>query len=161
MQALKGYLIEEFQDRVNGYVACEFKFSHSVKIKLDKSSGVSLKIDVVKVGLRFVDRELNTLLNCSMVFENNVIPKNKEKSLVNISPKELNNKFAFAKREIVESIMSEYIEKRDEINTKIDELKSYAGNVSDIIKPCLKGETVKLTEENVEKSMIKKARFDM
>ena len=163
MQALKDYLIDEFRDKAKNYVACEFKFVHSTKLKPDKASGVSLKIDVLKIVLRFVDRDLNTLHNCSVVFENNVIPKNKEKSFVNISPKELNNRFAFAKSEIVKSIMDEYIEKRDELNTKIEELKTYLGNASDVIAPKLKGETIKIADEDksVNNAVKKVCKFDM
>ena len=159
MQALKEYLINEFRDKARGYVAVEFKFSHSTKIKPDKPSGVSLKIDVVKVSIRFVNRDMNTLHNCSVVFENNVIQKSKEKSFINISPKELNNKFAFAKNEIIKTIMDEYKEKRDEINVKINELSLFAGNATDVIRPKMKGETVKIADED---NVVKKAsRFDM
>ena len=161
MQALKEYLIYEYRDKARGYVAVEFKFAHSTKIKPDKSSGVSLKIDVVKVCLRFVDRDLNTLHNCSVVFENNVIAKNKEKSFVNISPKELNNKFAFAKSEIVKLIMQEYVEKRDEINVKINELSMFAGNATDVITPKMKGEVVKVVDEDAVNNTPKRAHFDM
>ena len=157
MQDFKDYLIEEFKDRAKGCVAVEFKYSHSTKIKTDKASGVSLQIDVIKIILRFVDKDMNTLLNNTITFENNVIPKNKEKSFINISPKELNNKFAFAKNEIVKSIMNEYIEKRDELNTKINEIKTYSGNDNDIIKPCMKGETIKTIDNNERKI----SKFDM
>ena len=157
MQDFKDYLIEEFKDRAKGCVAVEFKYSHSTKIKTDKASGVSLKIDVIKIILRFVDKDMNTLLNNTITFENNVIPKNKEKSFINISPKELNNRFAFAKNEIVKSIMNEYIEKRDELNTKINEIKTYSGNDNDIIKPCMKGETIKTIDNNERKI----SKFDM
>ena len=162
MQALKEYLINEFRDKARGYVAVEFKFMHYTKIKPDKPSGVNLKIDAVKVCLRFVDRDLNTLHNCSVVFENNVIPKSKEKSFVNISPKELNNKFAFAKSEIVKLIMQEYVEKRDEINVKINELSLFAGNASDVITPKMKGEVVKIAGDNIVKNATKKvSKFEM
>ena len=158
MQALKQYLIQEYRDKAKGFVACEFKFTHSIKIKPDKSSDVNLKIDVVKVSLKFYDRDMNILCNASVVFENNVISKSKEKSFINISAKELNNRFAFAKAEIVKLIMDEYIEKRDELNTKINQLRTYMGNESDIIKPCMKGETVKLADDNAVK---KSSMFDM
>ena len=162
MQALKDYLIDEFRDKARGYVAVEFKFTHSTKIKPDKSSSVNLKIDAVKICLKFVDRDMNTLHNCSVVFENNVIPKSKEKSFVNISAKELDNRFAFAKAEIVKLIMQEYVEKRDEINTKINELSLFAGNASDVITPKMKGEVVKIAGDNIVKNTPKKrARFDM
>ena len=161
MQALKDYLIDEFRDKAKNYVACEFKFVHSTKLKPDKSSSVNLKIDVVKIGLRFVDRDLNTLHNCSVVFENNVIPKSKERSFVNISPKELNNRFAFAKSEIVKSIMDEYKEKRDELNTKIEDLKTYLGNASDVIAPKMKGEIVKVVDDTANNTPKKISKFEM
>ena len=160
MQALKQYLIEEFRDRAKGYVACEFKFSHYMKIKPDRASGISLKVDVVKICLRFVDRDMNTLYNGSVVFENNVILKSKEKSFVNISPKELNNKFAFAKAEIIKNIMDEYKDKLTELNKKINELIMYSGNASDVIKPSMKGEVVKISEDD-NADMIAKKSFDM
>lgn len=162
MQALKDYLIEEFRDKAKNYVAVEFKFVHSTKLKPDKSSSVNLKIDVLKIGLRFVDRDMNTLLNNTITFENNVIPKSKERSFVNISPKELNNKFAFAKAEIVKTIMDEYKEKLTEINKKINELIMYSGNDSDVITPKMKGETVKIADDDAVKKVSKKnSRFDM
>ena len=161
MQALKEYLIDEFRDKAKSYVACEFKFAHYTKIKPDKASGVSLKIDVVKINMRFVDREMNTLHNCSVVFENNVIPKNKEKSFINIAPKELNNKFACAKSEIIKTIMDEYVEKRDEINVKINELSLFAGNTADIITPRMKGETVNVVDDAVNNTTKKVLKFDM
>ena len=161
MEAFKEYLIQEFRDRAKRFVAVEFKFNHSTKLKLDKASGVNLKIDVVKIVLKFYDRDMNVLLNDTITFENNVIPKSKEKSFINISPKDLNNKFAFAKSEIVKTIMNEYNEKRDELNTKISDLKKYLGNESDIIKPCLKGETVKIDDSNKKEILNKRVKFDM
>ena len=161
MQPLKQYLIDEYKDKARDYVAVEFKFSHSTKIKSDKSSGVILKIDVVKIVMKFVDRDMNTLHNCSVVFENNVIPKSKEKCFVNISPKELNNRFAFAKPEIIKTIMQEYVEKRDEINVKIEELKTYLGNASDVITPKMKGEVVKVVDDDADKIAKKFSNFDM
>ena len=162
MQSFKDYLIDEFRDKAKNYVAVEFKFAHYIKLKSDKSSGVNLKIDVVKIAMRFVDKDMNTLYNCSVVFENNVIPKNKEKNFVNISAKDLNNKFAFAKAEIIKIIMQEYIEKRDELNTKINSIKTYSGNTSDIITPRMKGEVVNVVDAPRKKNDLnKRTRFDM
>ena len=161
MEAFKEYLIQEFRDKVTNYVACEFKYSHSNKLKLNKASGVNLKIDVVKIVLKLYDRDMNVLLNDTITFENNVIPKSKEKSFINISPKELNNKFAFAKNEIIKIIMNEYNEKRDELNTKISDLKKYLGNESDIITPKMKGETVKIDDSNKNDILNKRVKFDM
>ena len=157
MEALKTYLVDEFKNRAKGYVAVEFKFSHNVNVRIDKKSKTPLKIDVIKVSLRFVDKAMNTLLSSNIVFENNAIPKNKEKQFINISPKELNNKFCFAKHEIIRTIMNEYISKRDELKAKIDSLKSYAGNDNDIIDSKFKGQIVNIAD--ADKPM--KAKFDM
>ena len=157
MEALKTYLVDEFKNRAKGYVAVEFKFSHNVNIRIDKKSKTPLKIDIVKISLRFVDKAMNTLLSSNIVFENNAIPKNKEKQFINISPKELNNKFCFAKHEIIRTIMNEYISKRDELIAKIDSLKSYAGNDNDIIDSKFKGQIVNIAD--ADKPM--KAKFDM
>ena len=129
MEALKGYLVDEFKDRAKGYVAVEFKFSHNVNIRADKKSKTPLKIDIIKISLRFVDKDMNTLHSSNVVFENNAIPKSKEKQFINISPKELNNKFCFAKSEIIRDIMNEYNHKRKELNEKIDSLKKYGGGL--------------------------------
>ena len=164
MQGLEEYLIDEYKDRARGYVAVDFKYTHSTRIKLDKASGVSLKIDIVKVAMKFVDRGMNVLYHGSVVFENNAIPKGKEKGFVNISAKELNNKFAFAKGEVVRSIMREYIDKRNELEAKIEELEMYLGHDNDIIKPCMKGQVVKVVDsprENAIESASKRVRFDM
>ena len=157
MEALKAYLVDEFKNRAKGYVAVEFKFSHNVNVRIDKKSKIPLKIDVIKVSLRFVDKAMNTLLSSNIVFENNAIPKNKEKQFINISPKELNNKFCFAKHEIIRTIMNEYISKRDELIAKIDSLKSYSGNDNDIIDSKFKGQIVDIVDS--DKPM--KAKFDM
>ena len=158
MEALKSYLIDEFKDKAKGYAAVEFKFSHNVTMRNDKASKTSLKVDVVKVSLRFVDRDMNTLHTANVIFENNAIQKSKEKQFINISPKELSNKFCFAKGEIIRAIMNEYIIKRNEINEKIECLKSYAGNDNEVIDTRFKGEVVKIAE--TEKPT-KKAKFDM
>ena len=159
MDQLKQYLIDEFKDKAIGYAAVEFKFTHSVAMRNDKSSKTQLKVDIVKVSLRFVDRDMNTLHTANIVFENNAIPKNKEKQFVNISPKELSNKFCFAKSEIIRAIMNEYISKRDEINEKIESLKIYAGNDNEVIDSKFKGQVVNVVDN--EKPTKKKSKFDM
>ncbi len=159
-------MIEEYKTQAKQYAAVEFKFTHTTSIKSDKRSGCVLKNDIVKVGIRFVDKDMNTLYNGSVVFENNIIPKKKEKCLINISPKELNNRFAFAKREILETIMEEYCEKRDELNRKINSLQSYYGNDGEVIDTRVKGESVHVVDVNSnanegELLETKKVKFDM
>ncbi len=173
MLAFKEYLIEEYKTQAKQYAAVEFKFTHSTNVKTDKRSGCVLKNDIVKVAVRFVDKDMNTLFSGNIAFVNNVIEKKKEKCLINISPKELNNKFAFAKREILETIMNEYCEKRDELNRKINSLQSYYGNDGDIIDRRVKGESIRIVDVNSqtnesnngeclnESQLKKKVKFDM
>ncbi len=169
MLAFKEYLIEEYKTQAKQYAAVEFKFAHSTNVKTDKRSGCVLKNDIVKVGIRFVDKDMNTLFSGNIAFVNNVIEKKKEKCFINISPKELNNRFAFAKREILETIMNEYCEKRDELNRKINQLQLYCGNEGDIIDGRVKGESIRIVDVNSksnesndgELQKMKKVKFDM
>ena len=162
MEAFKAYLIDEYKDRAKGYVAVEFRFAHGVNVKKDKQSNTPLKIDIIKVSIRFVDKDMNTLFTTNISFENNVIPKNKQKMYINISPKELNNKFGFAKGEIINIIMNDYIDKRDELMTKINNLQTYSGGDNDIIKPQFKGEVVNVVDnDDVNDKPIKKVKFEM
>ena len=160
MESFKQYLIDEFKERAKGYVAVEFKFAHGVNVKKDKETSTPLKIDIIKVSIRFVDKDMNTLFTTSISFENNVIPKSKQKQFVNIAPKELNNKFGFAKSEIIRTIMTEYVLKRDELNDKINNLNSYEGNTNDVIKPEFKSEVVNVVDVD-DKGNVKKIKFDM
>lgn len=49
MNAFKDYLITEYKDKAQGFVATEFKFNHSTNIKLDKTTNKHLKIDIIKI----------------------------------------------------------------------------------------------------------------
>ena len=160
MEAFKQYLIDEFKERAKGYVAVEFRFTHGVNVKKDKETNTLLKIDIIKTLIRFVDKDMNTLFTTSISFENNTIPKSKHKQFVNISPKELNNKFGFAKNEIIRTIMTENVLKRDELNDKINNLQTYLGNNNDIIKPQFKGNVVNVVDDN-DRGNEKKIKFDM
>lgn len=99
MQDFKEYLIKEYN--VKGSKAIKLSFIHNQIVKKDIKSKIPRINDIITVKLKFVDENLNTILSPSIVFENNIIPKSKEKSLINISPKELNNKFNKAKPDIV------------------------------------------------------------
>lgn len=112
MNQFKEYLIQEYREKAKGFVAVEIKFSHSFNIKTEAKSGVVRKNDSIKVAMKFVDKELNVLYTASIVFENNLIPKRLHKSFINISPKELENKFNVAKKDICKEILKEYEEKR-------------------------------------------------
>ena len=108
MNSFKDYLVQEYREKAKGFVAVEMKFSHSFNIKSETKSGVVRKNDSIKVAMKFVDKDLNVLYNTSIVFENNMIPKRLHKSFVNISPKELENKFNVAKDDICKEILKEY-----------------------------------------------------
>ena len=160
MQGFKEYLIDEFKDRAKGFAAVEFRFGHNVNIKQDKLTKTPLKVDIIKVSIRFVDKDMCTLYTTSISFENNVIPKTKHKQFVNIAPKELENKFNYAKNEIIQTIMTEYIIKRDDLNDKINNLQTYSGNNNDIIKPLFKGDVVNVVDNQTNERKVK-FQFDM
>ena len=161
MESFKQYLIDEYKERAKGFVAVEFKFGHGVNVKKDKETNTLLKIDIIKVSIRFVDKDMLTLFTTSISFENNTVPKSKHKQFVNISPKELNNKFGFAKNEIIRTIMTEYVLKRDELTDKINNLQSYSGHENDIIKPQFKGEVVNVVDNDDNVKPNNKVKFDM
>ena len=97
MEAFKAYLIDEYKEKVKGFVATEFKFTHSSNVKVDKKSEVTLTLDIIKVALTFYDKDINKLLTSTLSFENNALTKTMAKKLVNISSKELENRFSAAK----------------------------------------------------------------
>ncbi len=160
MNAFKDYLITEYKDKAQGFVATEFKFTHSTNIKLDKTTNKHLKIDIIKVTLKLFDKDLNQLHTASISFENNVIPKNKAKQLINISPKELENKFGFAKHEICNEIYKELKEKLDEIQLKLDNLSQYSG-IKSIISNEFKGEIINVLDTQEEQKPKNTQKFEM
>ena len=149
MQAFRDYLITEYKEQAKGFVAVEFKFSHSVNLKADKATKTPLRVDIIKVNMKFVNKNLDVLHTASIQFENNVIPKAKAKQLVNIAPKELEVKFGFAKKEICKVIYDELNEKRSEINLRLNNLSNYIGS-SGIIPTEFKGEVIKVEDEQPE-----------
>ena len=169
MEAFKSYLIEEFKDKAKGYVAVEFKFNHSTNIKLDKPKpkGLSpdgrssklLSIDIIKVNVKFVDKEMHQLYSSIVTFENNSLTKANAKKLINISPKELENKFMLARNDICKSVLNDLVDKSNELNTKIDSLKSYIG-VDGIIPDQFKGEVIHVVDDADVKDK-NKQHFDM
>ena len=149
MQAFRDYLITEYKEQAKGFVAVEFKFSHSVNLKADKATKTPLRVDIIKVNMKFVNKNLDVLHTASIQFENNVIPKAKAKQLVNIAPKELEVKFGFAKKEICKVIYDELNEKRSEINLRLNNLSNYIGS-SGIIPNEFQGEVIKVEDEQPE-----------
>lgn len=170
MQAFRDYLISEYKEQAKGFVAVEFKFSHNVNLKADKASkkGTAssiarpIRVDIIKVNMKFVDRNLDVLHTASIQFENNVIPKTKAKQLVNIAPKELEVKFGFAKKEICKVIHDELNEKSNELKLRLNNLESYIGS-SGIIPTEFKGEAIKIeeTEQLIPFSLSKKIIYNI
>ena len=75
-----------------------------------------------------------------------------------ISPKELENKFNLANNEICREILKEYEEKKNELESKIKNLKNY-NNVSVGITPAeFRGESIQIVDSNEN---TKKICFDM
>ena len=157
MNNFKEYLIQEYREKAKGFAAVETKFSHSFTIKTEAKSGVVRKNDSIKVAMKFVDKELNVLYTASVVFENNLIPRRLHKSFVNISPKELENKFNAAKDDICREILKDYTEKKKELEDKIKSLKSYNNVSVGVIPAQFKGESINILDPNGAK----KEHFDM
>lgn len=164
MNDFKQYIISEYKDKITNYAACDFKFVHTTNIKTDKKSNKTIVINIIKTNFKFIDNECNTMLSDTLTFENNLLNKSCSKKLKHISDKELNNKFAFAKSEIINAIMNEYQNKANEIKQKIDSLIFYKSSVKGIIPNEFKGECIMFAGDSVAKedeSIIHKNRFDM
>ena len=159
MENFKNYLISEYKEKAKGFVAVDTKFSHSNCLKIDKKTKKTLKKDIIKVSIKFFNKDLKLLYTANLQFENNILPKSKAETLINISPKELENKFAFAKKEICEEIYKELKEKQDEIQLKIENLAQYIGKEG-IIPSEFKGETIKVVENTPEENKHKQV-FEM
>lgn len=146
MNQFKEYLLTEYQ--VKHPSAIKFSFSHNQTIeKTDKVPRIN---DTITVRIKFFDENANTILTTSIAFENNIIPKAKEKSLISISPKELNNRFGAAKQEICMIIKQEYMAKIDELNEKFNKLQQYCpSNINTIIPQKFEGESIALTNETI------------
>ena len=149
MIAFKDYVINEY--KVENCASTSFKFSHSLKPSIDKKTNKAMNTHTVNVEVKLFDKDLNLLHKDSLRFVNNVLNKKKAESLVNISPIELENRFNAARREIVCEIQKEYLEKRNDIENKINSLMMYE-NVgvkdNDIISSAYKGELVQMKDAN-------------
>ena len=154
MNQFKEYLLSEYQ--VKNPSAIKFSFSHNQTIK-------KTTIDnLITVRIKFFDENANTIQSNSITFENNIIPNAKEKSLINISSKELNNRFGAAKQEICSIIKQEYMAKIEELNEKLNKLQQYCPPIfgsacNTIIPQKFEGESITLTNETI----VGKKVFDM
>ena len=164
MNSFKDYVIEEFKEQAKDYVGTEFKFSHGISLKKDKKTQSILNIDVIKVGIKFYDKDMNLLTSKTLIFENNDMNKRVRKSLINISPDELINRFNGAKDEICQVIMNDLMSRGDEIGLKVKSLQRYHGSKGEVIPTEFKGESVNVREEEQEvkgKRKVGKKQFDM
>ena len=150
MEAFKQYIIDEFRSNAPGLAASEFKFSHSAKIKIDKKSSVSVVMNTIRVGVKLFDKDLNVLVSKSISFENNLLNKTSKKSLINIAPAELENRFNSALPEIAKVIMNDYIDDLEQAQTKIELLSRYIGPDVDLTPSEFKGERTQVIDINVE-----------
>ena len=71
--------------------------------------------------------------------------KSQAKKLINISYKELENKFMKAKQEICNNILNELIEKQKELKQKIEDINEYKG-IQGIIPDEFKSESINIIE---------------
>lgn len=142
MNEFKDYIINEYKHKINNYAAVNFKFTHTTNTRADKKSGKVLVNNIIKVIVKFIDNDCNTLLSDTLTFENNILNKSSAKKLHHISPKELNNKFGFAKNDILNNIVSMYQNKSKVMLDKIDTINVYRGGSNDIIPSEFKGENI-------------------
>jgi len=77
---------------------------------------------------------------------NDILTKAIAKKLINIAPKELENKFNAAKKSICKNIFDELKTKQLDIESKINELKKYVGEEG-IVPSQFKGELINPIEE--------------
>ena len=156
MLAFKNYVINEY--KIENIASVSFKFTHSLTTSIDKKTNEVMNKHTINVAIKLFDKDLNLLHSDSLKFVNNVLNKKKADSLVNISPKELENRFNEARREIVAEIQKEYLEKRKDIDEKINSLMTYE-NITvkdhDIIQSAYKGELVQKADGE------SKQKFDM
>ena len=149
MNAFEEYLLQEYRD---SNVACtNFKYSHSAKQKLDKKSKVQLINNTINVKIVCYDEKHNLLSSHSEKFVDGEIQRTKQKPLVNIAPAELNNRFGAAKQQIANRIMSDYLVHLQEINEKIDSLRSYI-HVDGVIPTVFVNEPIIASDNGVKKN---------
>ena len=125
MNAFEAYLLKEYQLPSN--VCCnKFSYSHSTKQKIDKDSKRPIINNVIGVKIESYDEKHNLISSHSEKFIDGHIHRTKQNKLINISPDELNNKFSFAKSQIVQVIFNDYSNKLKDIQSKIDEINAYS-----------------------------------
>ena len=159
MNGFIDYLVGNWE--VNGCVGIEKRFGHMKKIKIDKKSDTEIVQHILAVGLKFFDKDNNLLKSESVKFVNNTLNANdKKKKLINISGDELENKFMFAKNDILNVINGEYRDKINEINLKLSDLMSYYDKDSVVTNKEFKGERVEINKRTKKDIAIDKKIVD-
>ena len=149
----KDYLLNEF--KIDGVTSVLIKPTHSLNVKIDKQSKKMLNNHTISVSINLYDKDLHLLKKDIIKFVNNELTKKDADRLVNISPKELTNRFNFAKKDITKMIYNDLVEKMNAINDKINALNLYEDlkDKNDAIPSEFKGELIQLSKE--------KQKFDM
>ena len=132
MEDFISYLLKEYQlpnDVVCNKVVC----SHSTKNKIDTKSKIAISHNIITIKIESYDKEHQLLSSITEKFIDGQINRPKTKPLVNISPSELNNRFARAKSFICSQIQKSYNDKLKDINDSITDLKQYCGSGNSII----------------------------
>ena len=155
MNVFNDYLVSNWS--VDGAASIEKKYSHSVKVSVDKKSQRERKNHGVLISLKWFDKDNKLLMNDSVKFVNNLVNAPTKKKLNNISSDELENMFMRAKPEILNVIKEDYLEKMAELDYKLGELDSYYDFNTPGCNKEFKGEHIE-TGEKVKKQ---KAIFDM
>ena len=124
MNAFEAYLLKEYQLSQNA-VCNKFTYSHSTKQKIDKDSKRPVINNIINVKIESYDDKHNLLGSHTEKFIDGQIQRTKQNKLINISPAELNNKFGFAKSQIVQVIVADYNNKLKDIQEKINEINEY------------------------------------
>ena len=158
------YLTENF--KIERSTSIEKKYTHAKKIS-NKKNDNNLIEHSITVSLKFYDKDNKLLKSESIKFVNDELNNASKKKIVNINPKELENKFMNAKREILLEIAMGYRSKMDELNEKLNELNGYCDNTNSIIPSEFKNNKVIMVEhkDDTKVEIIsdkkKKKKFDM
>lgn len=89
--------------------------------------------NIITVKVTEYDEKFHELFTASEHFEDGKIKRPKKNKLINISPDELNNKFAAAKASICQQIRAELTNKLNDISDKLKALQAYSGSTSTVI----------------------------
>ena len=132
MEAFIDYLLKEYQ--LPADVVCnKTTFTHSTKNKIDKKSNVPITNNIITVKIESFDKHHQKLASITEHFIDGQIDRPKTKKLINISPSELNNKFASAKSQICSVINSTYNERLKDLKESMNELNEYCGSEISVI----------------------------